>query len=238
MRVLTSVVLSATVLFGCGGPAETKPDAGTPGGGVRALALTVTPDTTEAPIQSQVRVTAVVSVANALAADLSGQVVTFHVVKGGGSVFAGAATTNAAGEAREVWTLGTSAGDQEIEVRAVDQATGEPLVYAKLTAKALPGPAASWSLTPDRVDLQAGEAWDYSTASVAGFDQYSNRVEVAQAFTLRAVMYEGASVDPIPSCTTEGTRILCPKVAGQPRTVYRAYFDSPYREFSTAIVIN
>src|SRR5262245_13784585 len=35
------------------------------------------------------------------------QVVNFVVVKGGGSVFAGAASTNAEGKAQELWTLGT-----------------------------------------------------------------------------------------------------------------------------------
>ena len=39
---------------------------------------------------------------------VAGQIVNFRVIKGGGSVFAGAAITNAEGLAQERWTLGTS----------------------------------------------------------------------------------------------------------------------------------
>jgi hypothetical protein len=64
-----------------------------------------------------------------------GRVVNFRVTAGGGSVFAGTAETNADGEARERWTLGPSAADsQKVEARAVDPATGEPLVFATFRA--------------------------------------------------------------------------------------------------------
>ena len=63
-----------------------------------------------------------------------GQIVNFVVTEGGGSVFAGAALTNADGEARERWRLGTSPG-QTVEARAVDAATGQAVVFATFTAK-------------------------------------------------------------------------------------------------------
>ena len=50
---------------------------------------------------------------------VSGQTVTFKVTSGGGSVFAGTATTDGAGIARERWKLGTSAGNQQLEARLV-----------------------------------------------------------------------------------------------------------------------
>jgi hypothetical protein len=63
------------------------------------------------------------------------QVVNFVVTAGEGSVFAGAAQTNAQGEARERWTLGLVAGDtQKVEVRAVDATTGQARVFATFRA--------------------------------------------------------------------------------------------------------
>ena len=68
------------------------------------------------------------------------QHVNWRVTTGGGSVFAGAGLTNSNGEVRERWTLGTVAGsEQQVEVRAVDNETGEPLVFATFSATALPG---------------------------------------------------------------------------------------------------
>ena len=62
-----------------------------------------------------------------------GQIVNFVVVSGGGSVFAGAAITNADGIVQERWTLGFS-GPQQVEARAVDNATGAKLTFAIFTA--------------------------------------------------------------------------------------------------------
>ena len=72
----------------------------------------------------------VVKVLNAQGRPVANRVVNFVVTRGGGSVFAGAAQTNADGIAQERWTLGTSTADsQKVEVRAVDQSTGAPLVF-------------------------------------------------------------------------------------------------------------
>lgn len=65
-------------------------------------------------------------------------VVNFRVVSGGGSVYAGAAMTDANGRAADYWTLGpTSSDTQRVEVRAVDPATGQRLVYATFRAVAV-----------------------------------------------------------------------------------------------------
>jgi hypothetical protein len=69
-----------------------------------------------------------------------GILINWVVVQGGGAPFAGSAITNDSGLARERWTLGTQAGPQVMEARAVDPVTGEPIVYARVTATALPGP--------------------------------------------------------------------------------------------------
>ncbi len=67
------------------------------------------------------------------------QVVNFRVIEGGGSVFAGVATTDPQGIAKEYWTLGAP-GPQQLEARAVSS-RGEKLVYGTFTATATaPGP--------------------------------------------------------------------------------------------------
>ena len=79
---------------------------------------------------------------------IAGQTVNFRVVTGGGSVFAGAATSDASGVVRERWTLGTGAGDQKVEVRAVDS-SGAAVVFATFTATATAG-------APQTVNITSG----------------------------------------------------------------------------------
>lgn len=80
---------------------------------------------------------------------IQSQTVNFGVTAGGGSVFAGASTTNANGAAQERWTLGTVARqDQTVEVPAVDNSTGQALVFATFHATAVAGPAKRWRLPP------------------------------------------------------------------------------------------
>lgn len=77
---------------------------------------------------------------NAGGGTIPGVVVSFRVTSGGGSVFAGAATTDASGVARERWILGTNAAvAQRVEARAVG--AGGAVIAATFTAAAVPGPA-------------------------------------------------------------------------------------------------
>ena len=58
---------------------------------------------------------------------------------GAGTVFAGASVTNADGLAQERWTVGTVAGAaQALEARAVDNASGQAIVFATFHATAVP----------------------------------------------------------------------------------------------------
>lgn len=75
----------------------------------------------------------VVHIEDARGRSVAGQIVNFRVVSGGGSVFAGAAISNRDGLVQERWTLGFS-GLQQVEARAIDPATGEPLTFAVFTA--------------------------------------------------------------------------------------------------------
>jgi hypothetical protein len=73
---------------------------------------------------------------------MGGQAVSFVVVAGAGSVFAGTATSDASGLAIERWTLGIVAGEQRVEVRSV-LGDGQARLWATFSATALPGPPAA-----------------------------------------------------------------------------------------------
>lgn len=203
----------AFALVACGGPAEPTPlETGNTGNG--RLALTAEPDSPSAPVTSTLGVLARISVPNGLAADLSGTLVTFHVVSGDGSVFAGSALTNALGEARERWTLGTVAGLQELEVRAVDQTTGAPIVYTTAKAQGTAGAPVTWNVAPQVANPAVGEAFDFSTATLIGSDAYGNKTPIPGAWTLVRLGYSpgvGWSGDTAPEdCTVSGTLVRCP----------------------------
>ena len=130
------------------------------------------------------------------------QIVNFRVVSGGGSVFAGTAQTNESGEARERWTLGTSAAladSQRVEVRAVDAATGEALVFATFRATAKPDvPAAAAPVgTASRTGVAGGVVADSPAVRVA--DRYNN--PVAGVDVAWAVASGGGAVSPASSRT-------------------------------------
>jgi hypothetical protein len=106
--------------------------------------LIVSGDVQTAPPGAELPQPIVVKVVDGNGDPVPNQIVNFRVVQGGGSVFAGAALTNAQGLAQEHWTLGSSpsvppgsAGAQRIEVRAVDSGTGQKQVFGRFTAFAL-----------------------------------------------------------------------------------------------------
>ncbi|HEV8263729.1 MAG TPA: hypothetical protein VGQ06_02180 [Gemmatimonadales bacterium] len=78
-------------------------------------------------------------------APLPGVLINWHVVSGGGSVFAGTALTDVLGMARERWTLGPIVGEQAMEARMIDS-LGNPIVYARVTATAKPDVATHFDL--------------------------------------------------------------------------------------------
>lgn len=149
-------------------------------------------------------------------APVPGQLVNFVVVSGGGHVFAGAALTDSLGRAQELWTLGTGAGPQTLEARAVDPESGAPIVYATITATAVPGAPVSVDLDNNTKHLVLGAPWLWRSAVLGAADQYDNPVSVSGAVaqpgalvggdTLRAlaeadgylVVQLGAAKDSIP----------------------------------------
>lgn len=128
--------------------------------GPPAAMLIVSGDLQTAAVGTELPAPVVVKVTDAAGIPVKNQIVNFRVVAGGGSVFAGAALTNDAGEARERWTLGTVAGaDQRLEARAVDPDTGDPLVFAVFRATAAPGAASQMVLTTNAAGAASGAAF-------------------------------------------------------------------------------
>ena len=115
---------------------------------------------------------------------LKGQLVNFVVVQGGGRMFAGSSITNTDGLAQDFLTLGPAAGQNVVEVRAVDPGTGEKLVFAQFTATAV-APSAVTRFTDEAAFLAASGATaavTYPTPRPNSFDPYiEDGVSIASA---------------------------------------------------------
>jgi hypothetical protein len=133
-----------------------------------------------------------VKVLNSDGVPLSGQLLNFSVVSGGGSVFAGSALSDSDGIIRERWTLGTVAGEQMVEVRVIDS-NGDPVVLGSFTATALPMEPAFFGIASgnNQQGTQLRELSSPVTALVE--DQYGNPVpDVTVSFSAN----DGGTVAP------------------------------------------
>jgi alpha-tubulin suppressor-like RCC1 family protein len=161
--------------------------------GPPAVMLIVSGNEQTATVGSELPTPVVVRVSDASGDPVSNQIINFRVIEGGGSVFAGASITNAEGEARERWTLGTVAGvDQRLEARAVDPNTGDPLVFATFHATAVAAAASKIAkASTDGGQAPGGTALTPSP-SVRVLDQYDN--PVAGTTVIFAVASGGGSL--------------------------------------------
>ncbi|MGH7514650.1 MAG: hypothetical protein ACREOQ_17185 [Gemmatimonadales bacterium] len=132
---------------------------------------------TELPGAVVVRVTEASTVA------VPNQLVEFVPVKGGGSVTVDTVRTDSSGQARARWTLGTVAGEQALEARAIDPTTGAALAVAKVTADAWPGPVAHFDLVADSV-LLTTDANYYLWGWVTGVVDAFGNPPLTQVFTV------------------------------------------------------
>lgn len=147
------------------------------GGQTPARMVVVSGDLQSGTVGTELAQPLVVRVVDDRDRPVKNQLVNFVVTAGGGSVFAGSAITNADGEARERWTLGTVAGDtQRVEARAVDPSTGQALVFAVF--RAVGTPAALASLTPWYNGTLGGAVGSLLADSIAVVvrDSYGNPV--------------------------------------------------------------
>lgn len=91
-------------------------------------------------------------------------------------MFADFSITNAEGEVRDCWTLGTKAGSQTLEARAVDPTTGEQLVFAVVHANATPSYGFDMSVENVNVPVALGDSVDVQPYIVNVVDRFDNVV--------------------------------------------------------------
>jgi hypothetical protein len=150
-RAAAALLCGAVLAVACDSPTQSDAPA------VPARLDVVSGDLQTAEVGTELPQPLVVKVTSAKGKPVAGQIVNFRVVSGGGSVFAGTAQTNADGMAQERWTLGTVSRDtQRVEVRAVDPATGQPLVFGTFRAVGRAGPPAG--ISPVGSAARAGSA--------------------------------------------------------------------------------
>lgn len=167
MRASWMMVLVGVVACGGGSDAVAPEPTG------RAASLVVVEgEDQKAEVGKELPVAVVVRVADAQARSVGSQLINFVVVSGGGTVFAGTAQSDGGGEARERWTLGPTAGVQVLEARAIDQSTGEPIVFARIEAEAQPGPAYEMT-APEYYTQFVGQPLDLG-AAVTVRDEFGN----------------------------------------------------------------
>lgn len=139
-RAVCTVVVLASALAACGGTSKGGETTGR-----RASTIEVVSGDAQTGVAGdELPAAVVVRVRDSSGLPVPGQLINFHVVAGGGGVFAGAALSDANGVARERWTLGTVTGQpQRLEAAAVDANADAAIVFASFNATAISGPAAT-----------------------------------------------------------------------------------------------
>lgn len=191
-------LISVTVVTGCGGSDAVTEPPPPPPPHLGAVSLDIVSgdeqsDTVTSMLAAPITVMAYrdAGVSAARAADgvslqtseqrvpVAGQVINFVVIDSGcGKPFAGSAATDSTGRALERWELGTAAGECRMEARAVDQETGEAIVYDTAFATVLPGQPVLIRGTY-RPLIFAGETFPLAALMEHAEDQYGNAVEVS-----------------------------------------------------------
>lgn len=188
-------LLAAALLASCQSPTDGGGGESRPG----ALAAAAG-DLQQGPVAAQLPAALVVRLTDEQGRPMADQLVTFRVTAGGGTLAGGATRTDAQGEARERWTLGTVAGDtQRVEAVLADAPAGTPPLSAVFRAVGTAGPpatllAVSAPATTGLPGLPLGD----STAVVVR-DAYGN--PVAGHTVAWTVAAGGGSVSPATSVT-------------------------------------
>lgn len=122
MRLRTFSALGALLLVSCGGDDLVLPEDGVP-----ATIAIVSGNPQNGTVGTALASPLVVRVLDAAGRPVPGQQVTFTVVSGGGSVAPATPTTGADGQASTAWTLGPSAGAQQVQAKATGGAAPDNL---------------------------------------------------------------------------------------------------------------
>jgi hypothetical protein len=170
MRAMVLSLTAMILVMGCSPDATAPPDLG------QISLLIVSGDGQSGVVGAELPQPLVIKATNSKGATIADLTVNFRVTSGGGSMFAGSASTDGKGIAADYWTLGTSTTQvQRVEVRAV-LSTGQKQVYGVFTATALPGSAAQIA-----IQVGDGQTANVSTSvpispAVLVQDQYANPV--------------------------------------------------------------
>ena len=172
LRRTAALLVAALTLASCDNPAGPDPDPS--GSAVPAKLDVVAGGDQRDTVGQELPQPLVVRVLDARGRPVRDAIVNFRVISGGGSVFAGAALTNADGEARERWTLGTVARDtQRVEARVLD-AAGQALVSGAFAAVGVAdAPANIAPVGPAALAASPGAA---VPVAVRVEDRFGNRV--------------------------------------------------------------
>jgi adhesin/invasin len=169
-RLLASLFLLGT-LAACDGP--TDPDPG-PTPPVAARLRATAGDGQAGTVGQQLPVSLTVRVEDASGGAVAEQPVVFRVLSGGGTLANGAGVTLADGTASELWTLGASAGSQQVEARATVASTGAVLAD---TFTAVAGAGAGQAITVVGSAARTGSAGlPVDSLVIRVTDQFGNPV--------------------------------------------------------------
>ena len=106
-----------------------------------------------------------------------GVLVNWHVVgMYDGSVYTEYTMSNADGIARQVWTLGSVADTQSLDVRAVDATTGDPLVLTQFRVAAHADTFSYFSLDSVPIEVFVNHKVNVRERIGQGFDRFNNLV--------------------------------------------------------------
>ncbi len=199
-RFVSTAVLMLAIA--CASPDATSPIEADLAAGPIALAV-VSGNGQTGVVGTELPLPLVVKVTDNKGKGVEGLTVNFRVIGGGGSVWAGAATTDASGNAQDYWTLGTSiTAVQQVEVRTV-AGSGVKSVHGVFTANAIAGSPASLTLFDG--DGQSGIVGGTLgvAPSVRAADDFGNPVGgVAVTFTV--TMGGGTVVGATPTTNSNG----------------------------------
>jgi hypothetical protein len=146
----------------------------------------------------------VVKVVDAAGNAVSGQIVNWVVTGGaGGSLYVATGTTDNAGEAQNVFTLGTQSGVDTVQARAVSSSTGSPQLLGVFTATATPGPAASIAVSAGSQQSAPLGATLPESLVVLVVDRYQNPVSGATV-TWTPAANDGVATPPTSATTASG----------------------------------
>jgi Bacterial Ig-like domain (group 1) len=221
-RGMAALLVAATLVSCGGGGSSNESGPGQPSDVTIASVSVATGDRQTAIAGTELPNALTVRVQNKSGAAISGAVVNFRVLSGNGTLFAGSATTDSNGLARERWTLGVSAAEpQRVEARAV--AGDGTALTASFDAFAIAGPAA-------RIEMGSGAGQSAvqtqalpSPISVVVQDSNSNPVAgVAVAFTVNG----GGTVFPLSAVSDRNGQARTTWTLGVPLGVQKLTADA------------